>query len=226
LASLADTAGEAWRQPDQGIWEVRSEGRVFTYSAAMCQVALDRAAIIGERLGLPGPVPAWQAAAGKLRQTILDQAWDEETRTLSEHLGGGGGLDASLLALPLRRVIPADHPRMVATTTAVAERLGAGGGLLYRYLHHDSPDGIAGDEGAFVLCSFWLVDNLAMQGRLDEAEELYASLCARTSPLGLLSEQIDPSTGEFCGNYPQAFSHIGIIASGVTLARARAGALS
>ena len=95
---------------------------------------------------------------------------------------------------------------------------------LYRYLHNDSPDGIAGDEGAFVLCSFWLVDNLAMQGRLDEAEQLYASLCARASPLGLLSEQIDPSTGAFVGNFPQAFSHIGIIASGVTLARSAGAA--
>jgi alpha,alpha-trehalase len=130
------------------------------------------------------------------------------------------GLDGSI------RWLPADHPRMAATATAVAERLSAGGGLLYRYLHDDSPDGIAGDEGAFVLCSFWLADNLAMQGRLDEAEELYASLCARASPLGLLSEQINPSTGEFIGNYPQAFSHIGVIASGVTLARARAGALA
>jgi len=226
LAALAETAGQAWRQPDQGIWEVRSEGRVFTYSAAMCQVALDRAAAVGERLGLPGPVSAWRAAADKLRQVILDQSWDETAQTLSEHLDGGGGLDASLLALSLRRVLPAGHPRMVATAAAVAERLSAGGGLLYRYLHRDSPDGIAGDEGAFVLCSFWLADNLAMQGRLDEAEELYASLCARASPLGLLPEQIDPSTGEFIGNYPQAFSHIGVIASGVTLARARAGAAS
>jgi alpha,alpha-trehalase len=222
LAQLADMAGEAWRQPDQGIWEVRSEGRVFTYSAAMCQVALDRAAAIGERLDLPGPVPAWRAAADKLRQTILDRSWDEDAQTLSEHLDGGGSLDASLLALPLRRVLPAGHPRMVATTAAIAERLSAGDGLLYRYLHQDSPDGIAGDEGAFVLCSFWLVDNLAMQGRLDEAGELYASLCARASPLGLLSEQIDPSTGAFIGNFPQAFSHIGVIASGVTLARALA----
>jgi GH15 family glucan-1,4-alpha-glucosidase len=146
LSRLADMAGEAWRQPDQGIWEVRSEGRVFTYSAAMCQVALDRAAAIGERLGLPGPVPAWRAAADKLRQTILDQSWDEDAQTLSEHLDGGGSLDASLLALPLRRVLPADHPRMVATATAVAERLSAGDGLLYRYLHDDSPDGIAGDR--------------------------------------------------------------------------------
>jgi GH15 family glucan-1,4-alpha-glucosidase len=222
LAQLADMAGDAWRQPDQGIWEVRSEGRVFTYSAAMCQVALDRATAIAERLGLPGPVPAWRAAAGKLRQTIMDQSWDENAQTLSEHLDGGGSLDASLLALPLRRVIPAGHPRMVATTAAVAERLSAGDGLLYRYLHYDSPDGIAGDEGAFLLCSFWLVENLALQGRLDEAGQLYASLCARASPLGLLPEQIDPSTGEFIGNFPQAFSHIGVIASGVTLARALA----
>ncbi|WP_329253973.1 glycoside hydrolase family 15 protein [Actinoallomurus sp. NBC_01490] len=224
LAALADAAGSSWRQPDQGIWEVRSESQVFTYSAGMCQVALDRAAAIGERLGLPGRIAAWRAQADKVRQLILDQSWDEEAQTLSVYLNGGGSLDASLLALPLRRVIPADHPRMVATTTAVAERLSAGGGLLYRYLHDQSPDGLAGDEGAFLLCSFWLVDNLIGQGRIEEAEELYASLCARASPLGLLSEQIDPSTGEFMGNFPQAFSHIGIIASGVNLARAKAGA--
>ncbi|HEY7595895.1 MAG TPA: glycoside hydrolase family 15 protein [Actinophytocola sp.] len=223
LVNLAEAAREAWRQPDQGIWEIRSEGRVFTYSAAMCQVALDRAAAISERLDLSGPVAAWRAAAGKLREIILDESWNEETQTLSEHLDGDGSLDASLLALPLRRVVPASHPRVVATAAAVAERLSAGGGLLYRYLHDDSPDGITGDEGAFLLCSFWLVDNLALQGRLVEAQELYASLCARASPLGLLPEQIDPSTGEFVGNFPQAFSHIGVIASGVTLARAGAG---
>jgi GH15 family glucan-1,4-alpha-glucosidase len=116
--------------------------------------------------------------------------------------------------------VPADHPRMVATTKAVAERLSAGDGLLYRYLHEDSPDGIPGDEGAFVLCSFWLVENLARQGRVEQASEIYASLCARASTLGLLPEQIDPSSGEFAGNFPQAFSHIGVISAGVTLARA------
>jgi alpha,alpha-trehalase len=222
LAGLAEAAQRTWRQPDQGIWEVRSEGRVFTYSAALCQVALDRAAALAERLGLPGPVAQWRSAAAAIRTTILEEAWDEGAQTLREHLGGGGGVDASLLALPLRHVIPASHPRMVATTRAIADRLGAGGGLLYRYRHDDSPDGIPGDEGAFLLCSFWLVDNLAGQGRLDEAEALYASLCARASPLGLLSEQVNPSTGELIGNFPQAFSHIGVIASGVTLARARA----
>jgi alpha,alpha-trehalase len=110
---------------------------------------------------------------------------------------------------------------MVATTRAVVDRLGAGSGPLYRYRHDQSPDGIPADEGAFLLCSFWLVENLVGQGRLDEAEDLYASLCAQASPLGLLSEQIDPSTGELIGNLPQAFSHIGVIPSGVALARAR-----
>lgn len=223
LAGLADAAEQAWRQPDQGIWEVRSEGRVFTYSAGLCQVALDRAAQIGERLGLPRGAARWRSSADRLRRLILEQSWDEDAQALSAHLDGGGVLDASVLALPLRQVLPVDHPRMVATTAAIAERLSAGDGLLHRYLHTETPDGLPGDEGAFLLCSFWLVDNLIGQGRTGEAEELYASLCARASPLGLLPEQIHPSTGEFMGNFPQAFSHIGVIASGVNLARAMSG---
>ena len=224
LSAIADAAGQAWREPDQGIWEVRSSGRIFTYSAGMCQVALDRAAALGERLSLAGPVGRWRSEAADLRETILTRAWNDEAKTLSEHLDGGDSVDASLLALPLRGVVPADHPKMVATTAAIAQRLSAGNGLLYRYRHDESPDGLAGDEGAFLLCSFWLVDNLVHQGQLEEAGQLYASLCARASPLGLLSEQIDPSSGELTGNFPQAFSHIGVIASGVTLARAATGA--
>ncbi|XVQ16140.1 glycoside hydrolase family 15 protein [Spirillospora sp. CA-255316] len=100
------------------------------------------------------------------------------------------GLDASLLAVPLRKVVRAGHPRMTATTAAIAERLPAGDGLLYRHLHDQSPDGLPGDEGVFLLCSFWLADNLALQGRIEQAEELYVSLCSRASPLGLLPEQI------------------------------------
>jgi alpha,alpha-trehalase len=218
LRKLADAAAGEWRTPDHGIWEVRTSGHTFTYSAAMCHVALDRAARMAERFSLPGPVETWQATADEIRQAISTEAWDEKRRSLTEHLGGGG-LDASLLTLPLRRVIKADHPQMVATTRAISERLGAGKGLLYRYLPDESPDGIEGHEGAFLLCSFWLVDNLAKQGRLDEAVELYNSLCSRAGSVGLLSEEIDPSTGAFLGNYPQAFSHIGVIASGVNLAR-------
>jgi GH15 family glucan-1,4-alpha-glucosidase len=111
---------------------------------------------------------------------------------------------------------------MVATTTAIIERLGAGAGLLYRYLPHVSPDGLPGREGAFLLCSFWLADNLAYQGRLDEATYLFDSLCDRANTLGLLPEQIDPSTGAFLGNFPQAFSHVGLISSAVNLTRMKA----
>ena len=218
LRKLADAAARGWRTPDHGIWEVRTSGRPFTYSAAMCQVALDRAARMADRFSLSGPAETWQATADEIRQAIMKEAWDEKLQSFTEHLGGGG-LDASLLALPLRRVVKADHPNMVATTRTVSERLGAGKGLLYRYLPEESPDGIAGHEGAFLLCSFWLVDNLAKQGRLDDALELFDSLCARAGTLGLLPEEIDPSTGAFLGNYPQAFSHIGVISSGVNLAR-------
>lgn len=219
LRELADNAMSEWRRPDHGIWEVRSPGRLFTYSSAMCHVALDRAAILADRLGYEGDVNAWRAEADRIRSAIIEEAWDEEAQSFTEHLGNGGALDASLLTLPMRRIIDARHPRMVATTAAIERRLGAGDGLLYRYLPDESPDGLEGEEGAFLLCSFWLVDNLALQGRLDEAMALFESLCNRAGPLGLLPEQIDPPTGDFLGNYPQAFSHVGVIASGVTLAR-------
>jgi GH15 family glucan-1,4-alpha-glucosidase len=151
----------------------------------------------------------------------LTQSWDDERRTLTEHLGGSGGLDASLLTLPIRNVIDFGDPRMVATTAAVAAELDAGNGLLFRYLPHVSPDGLPGSEGAFLLCSFWLVDNLAGQGRVEEAHELYESLCSRANPLGLLPEEIHPDTGEFLGNFPQAFSHVGVLASGLRLLKAQ-----
>ena len=220
LRELIEAAGKLWREPDHGIWEVRTPGRRFTYSTALCHVALDRGARMAEQAGFPGDVERWRREAETIRDAIVTEAWDPALESLTEHLGGGG-LDASLLALPLRRVLPADHPRMAATTEAIVRRLGAGDGLLYRYHHDQSPDGLEGHEGAFLLCSFWLADNLTLQGRIDEAEELFDSLCARANPLGLLPEQIDPSTGAFLGNYPQAFSHIGVISSGVTLHRAR-----
>ena len=218
LRVLVESARELWRTPDQGIWEVRTPGRVFTYSAAMCHVALDRGARMAEKFGSAADAATWHAEAATIRAAILDEAWDPIRGTLVEHLGEGG-LDASLLVLPLRRVIPADHPRMVATTRAIVETLTAGKDLLFRYKPAVSPDGLPGHEGAFLLCSFWLVDNLALQGRLDEALELYDRLCSRAGPLGLLPEQIDPSTDAYLGNYPQAFSHVGVISSGFNLGR-------
>jgi len=216
LRRLIEAAAREWRNPDHGIWEVRTQGRVFTYSAAMCQVALDRGARMVERFKLKGEAATWRAAADEIRGAILDEAWDEKLGSLTQHLGGGG-LDASLLCLPLRHVIPADHPKMISTTAAIAELLSAGGGLLYRYLPYVSPDGMAGREGAFLICSFWMVDNLAYQGRLDEAIALFDSLCDRANAPGLLPEQVDPSSGAFLGNFPQAFSHVGLISSAVNL---------
>ncbi|MDP8958693.1 MAG: glycoside hydrolase family 15 protein [Actinomycetota bacterium] len=218
LRELVEAAQHEWNKPGQGIWEVRTPGRPFTYSAALCQVALDRGARIAEHLGLSGDVKTWRKAAGQITEVILEQAWNEAGRTFSAVLGGDQ-LDASLLALPIRRVLPADHPKMVATTKAIATRLDAGGGLLYRYLPEELPDGLPPGEGAFLLCSFWMVDNLAHQGRVEEAMELYESLCGRANPLGLLPEQIDPASGTFLGNYPQAFSHVGLISSGFELGR-------
>jgi GH15 family glucan-1,4-alpha-glucosidase len=218
LQAYIEAAAQSWAMPDRGIWEVRSPGRPFTYSAALCQVALDRGARLAERFGLPGRPAVWKAEAEKIRRTILDVAWDPAQGFLTEHLGPGS-VDASLLSLPLRRVIPADHPRMVATVDAIRSRLDAGHGLLYRYLAHDSPDGLPPGEGAFILCSFWLVDNYAWQGRLQEAHDLYDRLCSLASPLGLLSEQIEPGTHRLLGNFPQAFSHVGVISSGINLSR-------
>jgi alpha,alpha-trehalase len=218
LFHLIEAAAQEWRTPDHGIWEVRTPGRLFTYSAAMCQVALDRGAKMVERFGLAGDARRWRDEAETIRNAILDEAWDEERQAITEHLGGGN-LDASILTLSLRRVIPADHPKMVSTTQAVMDHLGAGDGLIYRYLPEESPDGLEGDEGAFLLCSFWYVDNLARQGRVEEALDLYNSLCGRANSAGLLAEQIDPSDGSFLGNFPQAFSHIGVISSGYNLQR-------
>lgn len=220
LVPIVELAISSWRTPDSGPWEIRSTGRPFTYSAALCYVAVDRAIQIARKHGLPYPKGRWEAAAKEIREAALTQSWNPELQTFTEHLGGTGGLDAALLTLPVRNVIAFDDPRMVATTKAVAEGLDAGNGLLYRYLPEVSPDGLPGGEGAFLLCSFWLVDNLAGQGRLDEAYALYETLCGRANPLGLLPEQIHPETGEFLGNFPQAFSHVGVLASGLRLLKA------
>jgi alpha,alpha-trehalase len=217
LAPMIRAAEREWRQPDYGIWEVRSDPKPFTYSAAMCQVALDRGARLAKRFDLPAD-DAWPAAARRITEGILNEAWDADRATLTDHLGGGS-VDAALLALPVRRVLPADHPKMIATCRAVVERLGAGEGLLYRYRPDEVPDGLPGEEGAFLLCSFWLAETLALRGDVEEAASLFESLCARANPVGLLPEQIDPANGDFLGNFPQALSHVGLIASAVAIGR-------
>ncbi|GAA2013117.1 glycoside hydrolase family 15 protein [Nakamurella flavida] len=223
LLALGRLAEENWRTPDHGIWEIRDTGRPFTYSVAMCQVAADRLSRIAETTGRTDHVAHWRELSDTIRAELLERAFDEDSGIFNEHLDEPGTLDSSLLALPLRRVVAKDDPRMAATTRAVAERLAAGTdtGLLYRYLHTESPDGLEGEEGSFLLCSFWWVDNLVGSGEFDRAQALFDSLCARVNHVGLLPEQIDPHTDEFLGNFPQAFSHIGLISSAVNLERNR-----
>lgn len=216
LKIFIEKAADVWNTPDQGIWEVRSGGAVQTYSAGICHVALDRGARFVREHGLEGDADRWDRIADEIRTTILERAWSEERQALCQGFDGDA-LDAAILALPLRRVIPADHPRMVKTAEAIERELGAGDTLLYRYLQSESPDGLSGDEGAFLLCSFWMIDNLTLQGRIDEAMARFEQMCDRTNDLGLLPEQIDPGTQRFLGNFPQAFSHLGLILSGVGL---------
>jgi GH15 family glucan-1,4-alpha-glucosidase len=221
LVPMIEAAGRLWDEPDYGPWEVRGAPQRFTYSAAMCQVAVDRGARLAERLGLAGDSAGWRAAAAKMRDGILERAWNPRIGAFAGQLDGDT-LDASVLALPLRRVVARDDPRLAATADAIATQLSAGNGLVYRYPPGVARDGLPDREGAFLLCSFWLVDNLTMQHRLDEAVDLFESLCARANALGLLPEQIDPATGSFLGNFPQAFSHVGLISSGVALGAALA----
>jgi GH15 family glucan-1,4-alpha-glucosidase len=219
LRHYVDRAAEVWDTPDRGIWEVRSASQVQTYSAGICQVALDRGARLAQRFGFEGDVERWRKTAQTIQQTILEEAWNEKKGYLTQGLHGGH-LDAALLGLPLRRALPANHPRVKATVAAIDRELGAGGGLIYRYLPDKSPDGLVGQEGAFLLCSFWMIDNLVLQGRLDEAQDRFERMCERTNALGLLPEEIDPESGHFLGNFPQAFSHIGLISTGFNLSRA------
>jgi alpha,alpha-trehalase len=221
LCGFVERAARDWDGDDHGIWELRNEGRPYTYSAALCHVAVDRMAKLGEQLGSVEQCGRWRATAEEIRDGIIERAWDEKLRSFTMWLGGGG-LDASILCLPLRRVVEATHPRMEASINTIAERLSGGGGLIHRFLDSESPEPLP-KEGAFLLCSFWLVENLVLLGRKEEAMELFESLCDRATPLGLLSEEIDPSSGAFLGNFPQAFSHIGVIAAGVRLGRAFRG---
>jgi GH15 family glucan-1,4-alpha-glucosidase len=205
-----------WEQPDFGIWEVRSKPRRFTYSAAMCHVAFDRAVRAAEDLGLRAPLSRWRRERDRALEAV-EGSWSDELGAFAQTVDGRE-VDASLLALPPRRVIPADDPRMRRTVDAIQDRLGAGHGLVYRYL---TEDGLPGHEGAFLICSFWLADCLAMRGDLDRAGALAEELLGHANDVGLFAEQVHPTTREFLGNFPQGLSHIGAVATAVNLGRGR-----
>jgi len=220
LWRLADHAAARWREPDAGIWEVRGGTRQYLYSNLMCWVALDRAVRLAKRVGLEDGRPArWRRTRGAIRRAILTHGYDRELGAFTQALGEPA-LDASALIVPLVGFLPATDPRVRSTVERIQERLTADG-LVYRYL---ADDGLPGGEATFTLCTFWLVDNLALAGRVDEARALFERVTAYANDVGLLAEEIDPVTGELLGNYPQGFSHLALIRSVLTIARAEATA--
>jgi GH15 family glucan-1,4-alpha-glucosidase len=222
LASLLDQVLVQWRQPDSGIWEVRSEPRRMTYSNVMGWVALDRAIRLGRLDGRRAPYERWELTRDEIRAEVMAHGVDPQRGVFAQSFGSDV-LDASTLSFPLRHFIDANHPVMAATIDAVAQEL-AVDGLVARYkvsAGQINVDGLPGDEGHFVLTSCWLIDCLVARGELERARELLERLLARSNDLGLYAEQVDPHTGAHLGNFPQAFSHLGIINSIVNYARAR-----
>jgi GH15 family glucan-1,4-alpha-glucosidase len=204
---LADTAARRWQEQDQGIWEVRGEPRDFVYSKLMCWVALDRAVALADRLGVPDRAEAWGQTRTQIREAILTRGWSDRTGAFSQSFGSGE-LDASNLMIPLVGFLPADDPRVLATIDATEERLTDARGLVYRYRSHD---GLEGEEGTFLLCTFWLAQALARAGQPTRARGVFERAAAFVSDVGLLAEEVDPVSGELLGNFPQAFSHIGLV---------------
>jgi len=207
LVAAADTAARRWREQDQGIWEIRGEPRDFLYSKLMCWVALDRAVALADPLGAKDRVEAWTAARDEIADAILEHGWSESAGAYAQAFDGDD-LDASNLMMAITRFLPGDDPRMKATIDAIAERLTDERGLVYRYR---AADGLEGVEGTFLLCTFWLAQAQAIAGEVDRARATFERAAAYAGDVGLLAEEVDIGGAEMIGNYPQAFSHIGLV---------------
>ncbi len=209
----------AWDQPDEGIWEVRGPRRHFTHSKVLAWVAFDRAIDLVERFGLDGPADRWRRARAEIHREVLREGFDAELNAFTQCYGSRA-LDASTLLIPLVGFLPGDDPRVVGTIDAIRERLTTHDGFVMRYAADEgvnAVDGLSGGEGAFLPCSFWLVDALTMAGRAGEARELFERLLAVRNDLGLLAEEYDPVAKRQLGNFPQAFTHVGLVNSAFNL---------
>lgn len=204
-----------WREPDQGIWEVRGGPQRFTHSQVMAWVAVDRGIKSAEAHGGDAPVEAWRRLREEMHAEICREAYNPDIGAFVQAFGSRT-LDASVLLIPHLGFLPADDPRMVGTVEAVRRRL-SDHGFLRRYAAAETDDGLEGDEAPFLACSFWLVDNLVMQGRKDEAEGLFETLLGACNDLGLLAEEYDPRTGRSAGNFPQALSHMSLVTTALNL---------
>ena len=215
LKKVVDHACNIWKEPDYGIWEVRCEPQHFTYSKVMIWVALDRAIHLATDYGFPGEVEKWRKTRSEIKKEVLQKGYDEELGSFVQ-VFGSKDLDAANLRIPLLEFLPFDDDRVQGTIDMTLKKLSRHG-LVYRYFFDD---GLPGEEGAFGICTFWLVDALALSGRTKEARDIFENMINHTNHVGLLSEQLDPITGEFLGNFPQAYSHIGMINSMIYLAYA------
>jgi GH15 family glucan-1,4-alpha-glucosidase len=216
LAKIADQMCEIWREPDAGIWEVRSEKSHFTQSKMMCAVALDRACTLAGQGHLKGDIERWRRERDKIREFVEDRCYSERKRSYTRR-ADDDELDAALLLGVIAEYDEPGAPRLVGTVDAVRREL-SDGPLVRRYV---TEDGVGGEEGAFLACSFWLAEAYARQGRLDEATELMDELVGLANDVGLYSEEIDPATGEFLGNFPQGLTHLALINAAVAIAEAR-----
>ncbi len=206
-----------WQRPDSGIWEPRDGPQHFTFSKVMVWTAFDRAVKSAEKFGLEGPVDHWRALCTVIHEEICAKGFDVERNAFVQSYGSKA-LDASLLLMPLTGFLPPDDPRVVGTVQAIERELMVDGFVL-RYSTAQTSDGLPPGEGVFLACSFWLVDNLRLQGRVDEARALFERLCAIANDVGLLAEEYDPIAKRQLGNFPQAFSHVSLINSALGLTR-------
>ncbi len=216
---LVDFVEQHWQEPDEGIWEVRGPRRQFTHSKVLAWAAVDRAVKAVERFGLEGPVERWRELRQRIHADVLEHGFDTERNTFTQHYGSRE-LDASLLMIPLVHFLPATDARMRGTVAAIEREL-MEDGFVKRYSTEATDDGLPPGEGSFLACTFWMVDNLAMLGRIDEATELFERLLALRNDVGLLSEQYDPRLRRLVGNFPQALTHVGLVTSAYNLDRAR-----
>jgi GH15 family glucan-1,4-alpha-glucosidase len=209
IPQVVDLVEQQWREPDEGIWEVRGQRQHFTYSKVSAWTAMDRAVKVAEKAGLDVPLERWRATRDEIHAEVCERGFDVEKNSFVQHYGGKG-LDASLLLIPVSGFLPATDPRVVGTIEAIQREI-CSGPFVWRYSTEGGVDGLAGSEGAFLICSFWLVAALAMMGRVDEAIEHMRELVVLRNDVGLLSEEYDPATERVLGNFPQAFSHIGLL---------------
>ena len=213
--SLVNHLATIWQEPDEGMWEVRGGRRQFTVSKVFAWMAFDRTIKDCEQFSLQGPVEAWRTVRDEIHAQVCRDGFSESKGCFTQSFGSEA-LDAGLLLIPVTGFLPADDPRMIATVAAVEKEL-IEDGFVLRYRTEHSVDGMPGGEGAFLACTFWLVDNYVLQGRFREAEALFERLLGLTNDLGLLSEEYDPRTNRLVGNFPQAFSHVGLVNSAVNL---------